>query len=307
MAIPIMAYLGVDPWRAQYFRPVPCPEGVDIPVDEASAWALFSELRHVHNKLWICATQAMPHGPHGVPPPSYPVFSKPIYNLRGMGSGGRVLRSARGYRAALTPGHMWLELLRGPHVSTDVALARGRALWWRHTTGKPAGHGTFDHWTVHAEAKPELEGYLGNWIARYLASFTGIVNFESIAGRIIECHLRMAEQWLDLNGQGWLEAVVGLYRDGIWRFADRDRRSGYSVTLFAPHGRHHRLMPPQALLDEICAMPGISSLQISFDPRRPPEQHAMPPGGFRLAIVNCWDLAAGRRARRRLAAAFGAT
>jgi hypothetical protein len=26
----------------------------------------------------------------------------------------------------------------------------------------------------------------------------------------------------------------------------------------------------------------------------------MPPGGFRLAIVNCWDLAAGERAREML-------
>ncbi len=33
----------------------------------------------------------------------------------------------------------------------------------------------------------------------------------------------------------------------------------------------------------------------------------MPPGGFRLAIVNCWDLDAGRHARERLALRFWAT
>jgi hypothetical protein len=33
----------------------------------------------------------------------------------------------------------------------------------------------------------------------------------------------------------------------------------------------------------------------------------MPPGGFRLAIVNCWDLAAGTQARERLALRFWAT
>jgi hypothetical protein len=32
----------------------------------------------------------------------------------------------------------------------------------------------------------------------------------------------------------------------------------------------------------------------------------MPPGGFRLGIVNCTDLAAGIAARRRLASAFPA-
>jgi hypothetical protein len=35
-----------------------------------------------------------------------------------------------------------------------------------------------------------------------------------------------------------------------------------------------------------------------------PGDHAMPPGGFRLAIVNCHDLAAGRAVRRALAAAM---
>jgi hypothetical protein len=33
----------------------------------------------------------------------------------------------------------------------------------------------------------------------------------------------------------------------------------------------------------------------------------MPPGGFRVAIVNCWDRAAGDAARDRLRAHFEAT
>jgi hypothetical protein len=33
----------------------------------------------------------------------------------------------------------------------------------------------------------------------------------------------------------------------------------------------------------------------------------MPPGGFRLAIINGWDLEAGRQARERLALRFWAT
>ena len=40
-------------------------------------------------------------------------------------------------------------------------------------------------------------------------------------------------------------------------------------------------------------MPGVSSLQITFHEDWAPERHAMPPGGFRVAIINCWDRAAG--------------
>ncbi|HUI18837.1 MAG TPA: hypothetical protein VL244_14300 [Alphaproteobacteria bacterium] len=298
-----MPFPGVDPWRMQYFENEPIPEGVVVPIDDANAWQLYPAHRWVYNKLLICETQGLPHGPHGTLPRHYPVFSKPIYNMRGMGIGGRVVRSEDEYLAALEPGHMWMELLLGRHVSSDAALRDGVAVWWRHTTGTPGPAGTFDYWTVHAEPDPALESYLGAWIGRHLRGFTGIVNFETIGGRIIECHLRMAEQWLDLNGPGWLTAVVGLYARKEWSFAAAPRE-GYSVVLFAPHGRHWSI--ERAAVEKFLARPGISSIQITFVEHEAPEEHAMPPGGFRLAIVNSWDLDAGRAVRDALRRLFRA-
>jgi hypothetical protein len=49
----------------------------------------------------------------------------------------------------------------------------------------------------------------------------------------------------------------------------------------------------------------VASVQITFHEDRPAAMHAMPPGGFRLAIVNCLELAAGRAARATLAEFFG--
>jgi hypothetical protein len=51
-------------------------------------------------------------------------------------------------------------------------------------------------------------------------------------------------------------------------------------------------------------LPGVSSIQVTFHEDRAPETHAMPPGGFRLAIVNAWDLSVGLGVRDRLAQAF---
>ena len=51
-------------------------------------------------------------------------------------------------------------------------------------------------------------------------------------------------------------------------------------------------------------MPNVSSVQITFHEDRDPEYHSMPPGGFRLAIVNAFDLAVGLAARERLKAYF---
>jgi hypothetical protein len=296
-----MPFPGVDPWRWQYFKDQHCPPDVVIPIDDASAWELHTGHRAIYNKLLVCESQGIACGPHGTTARRFPVFSKPIYNMRGMGAGSRAIAYATEYENSLQPGHMWMELLQGEHVSSDLALLHGKVMWCRHTTGEPGAGGTFDYWTIHAEAKPALESYLQEWLARNLDGFTGIVNVETIGGRIIECHLRMAEQWLDLNGEGWLAAVVALYEKGLWQFRDA-RRTGYSVVLFGAHGIDWRI--DRGRVRELLVDPDISSIQITFDESVSREAHAMPPGGFRLAIVNCWNLEAGKRARALLQQAF---
>ncbi|MDX1384723.1 MAG: hypothetical protein R3190_13815, partial [Thermoanaerobaculia bacterium] len=301
-----MPILERDPWRLQYFEGVACPEEVVIPTDEAEAYRLFPQYRHVHNKLWVAESQGLVCGLHGIDPPAYPVFSKPVYNMRGMGTGGRVLRTPAGYQRFLRPGHFWMELLEGDHTSSDVAVVRGEARWWRHTTGLALADGMFDYWTVLAEARPEIESYGSAWIREHLSDYTGIVNFETIGTRIIEVHLRFADQWPDLYGEGWLEALVRLYTEGTWDFADRDRRDGYSVVLFGAHDVAYR-HPDPAVVERILERPDVTSVQITFHEDKPPWAHAMPPGGFRLAIVNGWDLDVGREARQELALAFWST
>jgi hypothetical protein len=293
-----------DPWRAQYFDGVACPPDVVIPTDDEEAYRLYPGLRWVYNKLLICESQGLEHGPHGIAPARYPVFSKPIYNLRGMGVGGKVLASRRDYDRAQQPGHLWMPLLCGEHLSTDLAVVDGAPVWWRHTAGAVLPGGTFDYWTVLAEARPRVEAQCGEWVRRHLRGYSGLVNLETIGATIIECHLRFADQWVDLYGPGWLESVVNLYATGRWRFRDDARRTGYSVVLFGPHGVRHQI--DRAAADEVRHLPGVSSVQITFHDDEPPEAHAMPPGGFRLAIVNCWDLPVGLLARERLARSFRA-
>jgi hypothetical protein len=285
-----------DPWRLQYFENVACPEGVDIPTEDYDAWVWNPKHRWVYDKLAVALSQDILAAPHGVMPPTYPVFSKPITNLRGMGVDSRVLHSEDEYRASMCAGHFWEELCEGEHVSTDVAVEYGCPRWWRHTVGVVRESGTFDRWIIAAEDRPELDAYLGAWIRRHLHGYTGMLNLETIGGRIIEAHLRFADQWPDLYGKGWCDAVVGLYAGGQWQFADDDRRTGYSVVLFGPPGRryHH---PPRELVDKLKARAGITSVQITFYDDKPSEQHAMPPGGFRLAVINCYDLDAGYAVR----------
>jgi hypothetical protein len=58
------------------------------------------------------------------------------------------------------------------------------------------------------------------------------------------------------------------------------------------------------VLQTVERMPGVSSVQITFHADKPPELHAMPPGGFRVAVVNAFDRQAGEAAREVLRAFF---
>jgi hypothetical protein len=162
--------------------------------------------------------------------------------------------------------------------------------------------GTFSHWIIRAEDEDSLGRNLAAWIAREVPHYTGLINIETIGGRIIEAQIRFADQWCDLYGAEWFHSVVALYGEGHWPSVPHTPE-GCSVPLFARHGD----LPPHPS-DEtqarIRAMPAVSSLQITYHEMKDGPAHPMPPGGFRLGIVNGWNLAACFAARDELAKAF---
>jgi hypothetical protein len=114
-----------DPWRVQYFEGAACPPGVNVPTEDADAWEWNPEFRWIYDKIAIARNQGLDAGPHGTLPPSFPVFSKPIVNLKGMGVDTRIIHSAADYALHQTSGYMWMIMLEGRHVSTDVAIVGG--------------------------------------------------------------------------------------------------------------------------------------------------------------------------------------
>ena len=293
-----------DPWREQYFTSAECPSDVHIPTDDSAAFEFNPRHRWIYNKLLVAGSQGLECGPRDVAPRRYPVFCKPITNLKGMGVGSCVLRDERDYRDRCKEGDFWTQLLSGEHVSTDLAVVNGTTLWCRHTLGITGTAGTFDYWIVQAQSRPGLETYCRDWIRRNLRDYTGMLNIETIGGRIIEAHLRFSDQWPDLYGRDWVAAMVRLYREKVWRFADDEKADGYSVVLFGPHGMRY-FHPVAATLEAYRATSGISSVQITFFEDRPANSHAMPPGGFRLAVINTYNIDIGLRMRAAMARGFG--
>lgn len=293
-----------DQWRKQYFSDINCRDDIPISTDDRDSFELFPRHRWVYDKTRICKTQKILHAPYGREPPIYPVFSKPITNLRGMGIDSHKLASKKDYLNYCRPGHFWMEYLTGDHISSDAALINGKIVWQAHVRGITAKEGTFDHWHIMSDSLPSLENYYRAWLDEYLKDYTGLVNIESIGGKIIEVHLRVVDQWPDLYGPEWLKAVVALYTNSNWPHDAQLKRPAYSVVLFGPHGRNYAY-PPEQLLQELKANDDVSSIQITFNDNMLPEKHAMPPGGFRLAVVNSYSLSKGRKTVAKLADFFG--
>ena len=119
----------------------PPRDGAEGGQEDSDAWQWNPAHRWVYDKLAIALSQNLDAGPHGIEPPRFPVFSKPIVNLKGMGAGSRVLHSQADYDEHYAPGHFWMPLLDGRHLSTDIAVVDGEPRWWRHVTGEAAGGG----------------------------------------------------------------------------------------------------------------------------------------------------------------------
>lgn len=292
-----MPFLFSEPYMAPFFGGAACPDDIRIPVADVTAWSMFPAHNHVYNKVWLCGTQSIAHAPLPVAPPHFPVFVKPITNLLGMSIGS--FRADRPEDLAeYRPGTFWMELLTGPHISTDVAVANGVAHWYAHTRGHPIDNGRFSHWERLNGDNRALDALLGDWISRHLQGYTGIANFESIGGRIIECHLRMSVEFIPLYGRGWLDAVLRLYGQGEWAFANGPYPR-FTVPSFTTYGPH---VVDRAAIARVEALPGIFKVFPTINDGLP--ELGNPPNGYRRAVIVAETLADGLAARDQVDAAI---
>lgn len=290
-----MPFIQPDPWELQYFRTVECPEDLIIPVDETTAWRIYPHYNWLANKMEICKLQGIKHAPHGIYPPYYPMFSKPIYNLYGMSMGIRHLKDRDDVDRHYTPGHFWMELLEGPQISIDVVVIKGKPQWSVETKAHPLGDGRFDYWEVRKK-NTNLENIYNLFCFTYFIDYTGIVNLEMIGDKIIEVHPRMSPQFIDLYGSGWLDAVVSLYKDGNWNYNQQTK--GYSIPIFTQDMVMPKIDYP--FIEELRNRKGISSIQVCQGPFGKVNGAINPPGGNRVAVINATNLKAGLKARKDL-------
>ena len=291
-----------DPWRFQYFEHIDCPPDVRISTEDPDSWEWFPrtslDLRQACGSLVTgpagraarCDAAVVPGVLQADHEPARHGHRQPGDRLGRGVQGGTDRRTllvhaadrcacqhrcgAGGRRTALVAAH------HGRHADRAARSIIGSSTpkrCRRSRTG--AAHGR----------------------ARHLRGYTGMVNFETIGGRIIEAHLRFADQWPDLYGArlgGGAWCV--LHVTGDWDYAGR--QSHRRIQRGAVRATWPTLSPPARGADRTKCWPfrAYPACRSPFTRTRRRSTTPCRPGGFRLAIVNSTSLSAGEAGREKL-------
>ncbi len=290
-------------WRREYFARFHFNPDVYIPTEDSKAYPLYPKHRWVYNKLHIAEIQGLQCAPFGISPPQYPIFSKPIYNISGMSVDARRFDNARDYESQLRAGTMWCELLEGDHYSVDLVIEDGKLHWHSFSRGIPLDKGMFDYWEINIDPPLSDLDYVQNFVATHLHDFRGAVNFEMIGGRIIEAHLRIAVQWIEIYGEDFLYALDAFYGGAPWQWQGEKTR-GYSFAGFAPVQFYPD--PSAEQLASWRSEPAITFLQFpGFAADQSFGTLSRPEGGLRLCVVNSTDFESGKHLRDEILREYG--
>lgn len=226
-----MPFLVPEPWEEYLFAFH--HTHTNIPLYDEYAFELYPSYNWVYNKMAICNLQEIWCVPHGIEPKEWPAFSKPIYNLFGMGIDAKeVDKNTFEYKS----GHMLTKVFDGRHFSIDVAVLNNRIRWFCITEGfKDHQTGNFDFWKIGTDdnyAWKLIEKI--EWFLFFLKGYNGIVNFEFIDDKIIEVHLRISTQFTSFYIEKiGLTPFIALYDNSSWYSGINTYNTGYSIPIFS--------------------------------------------------------------------------
>ena len=157
--------------------------------------------------------------------------------------------------------------------------------------GVPAGEGTFDYWTLHAE-----QSRASRCAAAPGSQGTSPATPACSISRPSAAHHRGASALRrPVAGSLWRRLGRGAGAALSQALGFRRRRPPRRLQRRAVRAARPALSPSAAARSSTtcCGCRAYRACRSPFTRTALPNAHAMPPGGFRLAIVNCFDLDAG--------------
>jgi hypothetical protein len=160
------------------------------PTNDPEAYQQYTKYNQVYNKLIIAQYQKLDSGPYPIKPKKYPIVSKPIINLFGMGMNSRKINNVNEFNAEHNTGNFWCEFIKGDHLSWDLIVRNGKILYHTCFYGKKKKFGSFIYWE---QIDKSICQNVISLLDHFLHDFTGCVNMETLDNKVIEVHLRMGD------------------------------------------------------------------------------------------------------------------
>jgi len=161
--------------------------------DESDLW-IFDKLILARKLGYIC-------GPHGVPVPKKDIYIvRPCVNLMSMGRGAFFTELEGDTDDCIPDGYFWCEVFKGRHLSVDYEDGK-QILCVEGLRNKKNPIWKWDKW-VRTDDKIEFPNVLKHLFGKY--KYT---NLEMIDGKIIEIHLRLNTDWVEMNYETTKEMI----------------------------------------------------------------------------------------------------
>lgn len=200
------------------------PYTKNIITNDIDAYKFNKGYQHVYNKKWVTDSQQhnftnISSGFMDEIPLHFPVFIKPIMNLRGGNRDCYIIRNVNEFKKYSHREDMfWTPLYEGQEGSTDFLLDKGRILFQLSYTIEKLDDRILGMMTVISRENKCPSGII-EWVKHNLRDYSGPVNVQYIGDNIIEVGLRFDSggnfiQWT--NNRIIIEKINTYIDTGLW-------------------------------------------------------------------------------------------
>jgi hypothetical protein len=207
-----------------------------IPLYDLDVYHHFQQQHWLFNRLYICESLGYLCAPHGIVPQTFPVFSRPIYNIDCDYFDCDIWKSIDDVK--FKPGYFWFSHFNGDYIRTDTLILNNEILWSASVKATLNEDGRFMMWETLPNLSIKNFPSIINFVERKVyRSYYGAMSFNTINGNIIDVQSRITTQFLDFYPNKIYDALIKLYRD----MNDKPARllkiayKGYSKNFWSKH------------------------------------------------------------------------
>lgn len=276
-------WTNLDDWEAQYIEKNPYKSLIAWTDEEAYIRYNYSITSLIYNKynLIKLLTDQPVWDLNNETPNRFPVIIKPKVNLLGMGIGAYKAESKEDVKKY--EDNIAQPFYKGRHITTDFIIWNSRVSDWASFIGHKDSRGSF---TLFESVNKVDESAL-NLVTRLAPILRyGVVNIETISGKVIEAHLRPSTQFHDIDG--------GLVSTYLKKRAEKRNNPLYGNPngFVKSYSRvYRRLTDGQPYINNIPELPdGVSSIQLCWNSGGKLSDQTQDEHSFRVMVINGYDL-----------------